>query len=224
MEGLKRLLTFPDPINYRAVHPRLALFLVSRRMHDEAYRVFYAQPICLFPYHYRFFYAKQPLLGRLPAHYRKVINTVELRLGTGWSAPPKCQNTDPSLGLADCVNLRTLKIFIECDPSDSIFTGFRGKNATEETYKWFCVGLLRGIQEQVSSLLSVEIDAYPAVKKDAPLVMSLIKTIEEANLKLVWGPLRGWEKDGDEPGLIGLESAMAGMGLSDRLRVVEVQA
>ncbi|KAK5165908.1 uncharacterized protein LTR77_008832 [Saxophila tyrrhenica] len=215
-----------DPVNYRLVHPRLAVFLASRRMHDEAYPVFYSQPIRLFPTHGRFFHTKQPLLARLPPHYRAAVTTLELRLGPGWSNPPRCQNTRPSLGLADCTSLRTLKIFVECDPSDSIFTGFRGKNATEETYKWFCVDLLRGIIEQARSLATVEIDAYPAVKKEAPLVMALRRNIEENGKRLVWGPLRGWEKEGDEPGLIGLEKALAGMGLGDggMSRVIEVTA
>jgi hypothetical protein len=127
--------------------------------------------------------------------------------------------------------LRTLKLFIECDPSDTIFAGFRGNNATEDTYKWFCVDLLRGLLEQVASLESVEIDAYPGVKKEAPLVMALRRKIEEFRRKIVWGPLRGWEKEGNEPGLIGLEQALAGMGISEPVashsmsgRVVEVQA
>ena len=215
----------PEPTNYRLVHPRLALFLVSRRMHEEAYRVFYAQPLRLFPYHGRFFHTKKPLLRRLPIRYRNVINTMELRLGPGWSSPPKCQNTQPTLGLKDCTSLRTLKVFVECDVSDSVFTGFHGKNATEETYKWFCVDLLCGILEQVPALETVEIDAYPGVKKDAPLVAALKRKIEEANKRFVWGPLRGWEKDNDEPGLIGLEGAMASMGISSTVpRVIEIQA
>ena len=117
---------------------------------------------------------------------------------------------------------------MEVDPSDSIFTGFRGKNATEETYKWFCVDLLVGIMDQVPSLKTVEIDAYPGVKKEAPLVMALRRKVEEYRKSLAWGPLRGWEKEGDEPGLIGLEKALAGMGTSDMSapvgRIVEVQA
>ena len=126
------------------------------------------------------------------------------------------------------MSLRKLKIFVECDPSDDVFTGFRGKNATEETYKFFCVNLLLGIIAQVPSLEAVEIDAYPGVKKEAPLVLALRRTVEEHRKKLLWGPLRGWEKEGDEPGLIGLEKALAGMGISDTFtsspRAVEVRA
>lgn len=202
------------------------LFLVSRRMHNEAYRVFYTQTIRLFPKHGRFFNTKKPLLARLPPRYRNVITTVELRLGPGWSKPPKCQNAwEPALGLVDCTNLRLLKIFVECDPSDSVFTGFRGRDADEQTYKWFCVDLLQGILAQVPSLLAVEIDAYPGVKQDAPLVTALRRQIEEAGKLLVWGPLREWDKDAPGLKLNGLEDAMKSMGLSTEApRVVEVHA
>ena len=41
---------------------------------------------------------------------------------------------------------------------------------------------------------------------------------------LAWGPLR-WEKGANEPVMVGLEKAMAGMGLSDvASRVIAVQA
>jgi hypothetical protein len=195
-------------------------------MHLEAYPIFYSQPIRLFPTHGRFFHNKDALLTRLPSHYRAAITTLELRLGPGWSSPPPCQNTSPKLGLADCTSLRSLKIFVECDPSDTFFAGFRGKGATEDTYKFFCINLLGGILAQVPTLEAVEIDAYPAVKKEAPLVMALRRKVEEGGKKVVWGPLRGWEKEGDEPGLIGLEKALAGMGISEAPigRVVSVQA
>ena len=194
-------------------------------MHEEAYRIFYAQPLRLFPVHGRFFHDKKALLERLPSRYREAVNTVEMRLGPGWSKPPRCQHVRPCLGLADCTNLRMLKVFIECDPSDNVFAGFRGKGATEDTYRWFCLDLLRGIIKQVPSLEIVEIDAFPGVKKDAPLVLTIKRTAEEAGKRLAWGPLRGWEKGADEPGLIGLEKAMAGMGLGNVApNVVAVQA
>lgn len=204
-----------DTLNYRYLHPLLALFLVNKRMHEEAYRVFYSQPLRLYPYHGRFFHDKQGLVQRLSPRYRAAVNTVELRLGPGWSKPPRSQHVKPSLGLADCTSLRTLKLFIECDPSDGVFAGFRGKGANEDTYKWFCLDLLRGILEQVPSLEKVEIDAFPGVKKNAPLILTLKRQIEESGKRLAWGPLREWEKGADEPGLIGLEEAMAGMALGE---------
>lgn len=122
--------------------------------------------------------------------------------------------------------MRNLKIFIELDPSVDVFNGFRGKNCTKETYKWFCVDLLTGIFDQVPSLEKIEIDAFPAVKKDSMLVTAVSELVKERKKKLIWGPLRGWEKEDDEPGLIGLEGAMASMSLSsnEAPRVIAAQA
>jgi hypothetical protein len=123
--------------------------------------------------------------------------------------------------LSDCTGLKVLKIFVQCDPSDSHFNGFRGKNANEDTYKWFCIDLLRGILQQVPRLKVVEIDAYPGIKQSAPLITGLREVVQETGKRLVWGPLRGWE---DENGMNDLQRAMASMGLTSGPRVVEVQA
>lgn len=79
-----------DPSNYRYIAPRLDMFLTCQRMHDEAYPVFYGgNTFELFPTHGRFFNDKKPLLARLPQRYRATISSLSLRLGPGWSAPPK---------------------------------------------------------------------------------------------------------------------------------------
>ncbi|EMC99471.1 hypothetical protein BAUCODRAFT_29823 [Baudoinia panamericana UAMH 10762] len=212
-----------DPYNYRTIIPRLALFLVSKRMHEEAHRVFYSQPMLLFPYSDRFFNTKKPLLSRLPPHYRAEITTFEIRLGKGWSAPPRCQKVTETLGLADCTSLRTLKIFVELDPSESFFNGFRGKNATEDTYKWFCMDLLRGLIDELPSLETVEIDAY--IKRGSPLIVGLRRVVDEAQLRFVWGPLRRQEREVEEVSDMGaLEKAVAGLKLDDLPRMVEASA
>ncbi|KAK5110616.1 hypothetical protein LTR62_005655 [Meristemomyces frigidus] len=215
-----------DPQNHRTIHPRLSLFLVSLRLHEEAYRIFYAQPFLLYPFHGRFFHTKKPLLSRLPTRYREAITTLNWRIGPGWSAPPRSQNANESQGLRDCKSLRTLKLFVEIDPSDVIFSGFRGYGASEDTYQWFCVHLLRGICGQVPGLETVEIDGFPVVKRESPLVVALRGVVREFGLKVVWGPLRGWAKEGDGVGgEMGLERAMAGLGLVGKVgRVVDVAA
>lgn len=193
-------------------------------MHEEAYRVFYAQPIRLFPAPAgRFFNTKKPLLARLPTRYREVVNTVELRLGPGWSRPPRCQNVQPTLGLMECKSLRHLKILVECDPSDSFFNGFRGSGATEETYKWFCVDLLAGILEQVPGLETVEIDAW--VKKDVPIVTALKSMVERANKRLTWGPFLKQREIEDELRLLSLGMSLSAMSLTKETpRLVEAHA
>lgn len=186
--------------------------------------MFYAQPIRLFPAPAgRFFNTKKPLLARLPVRYREVVNTVELRLGPGWSRPPRCQNVQPGLGLMDCTSLKTLKILVECDPSDSFFNGFRGSGSTEETYKWFCVDLLTGILEQVPGLEFVEIDAW--VKKEVPIIAALKSVVEEANKRLFWGPCLKQREVDDELRLLSLASSMSAMALTDAApRLVEAHA
>ena len=45
-----------------------------------------------------------------------------------------------------------IKIFVEIDPSEPVFAGFRGRNATEDTYKDFCIDLLLGIRMKQNNL------------------------------------------------------------------------
>ncbi|KAF4552743.1 Hypothetical protein D9617_9g025330 [Elsinoe fawcettii] len=202
-----------DPTNYRRIAPRLRLFQVCKQVHEEAARVFYGlQTMRLFPMHGRFFHTKKPLLARLPISYKKDITTIDLRLGPGWGSPPKCQKVDNKLGLQHCTSLRTLKVFVEVDPSGDIFNGFRGRGNAKDTYKMFSVALLQEILEQVPSVRTIELDAYPSVSKDAPLVVALVDVISKNSKKLVWGPLRGWDEV-DDCGQIGLENTLASLRL-----------
>jgi hypothetical protein len=195
---LELTLLFPktldlDPTNYRNIARYLGLFLVSHRMHDEASRVFYARnTFRVFPIHGRFFHTKKPLLARLPPLYRSYITKLELRLGPGWTKPPKGWVADERLGLADAVKVRLLKIFVECDPAgDMIFEGFR---IGQDFYTEFCVDLLRSMAMQVPSLQEVEFDAYPSVQKSSPLLLGLTNEVTAQNKKTSWGPERGWDK------------------------------
>ncbi|KAL2350668.1 hypothetical protein BJ546DRAFT_1000069 [Cryomyces antarcticus] len=201
-----------DPTNSHRISPRLEIFLTCHRMHEEAYRVFYGQhTFRLFPIHGRFFHTNQPLLARLSPRYRAAVTTVELRLGPGWGKPPKCWNTSPRLGLADCSHLRQLKIFVEIDPSDDIFRGFR---VADNFYTVFSKDLVQQICEQVPSLKEVQFDAYPAVQKSAPLVQELLAEVKGRGKKITWGPLRGWDEHSEDAfGRIGLEDPMALMKL-----------
>lgn len=207
-----------DPNNYRTIRPSLTCFFVCRRMHEEAHHVFYGSPhqsIRLFPIHGRFFHTKKPLLTRIGARNRRAVNTLDLLIGHGWSAPPRCWHTEESLGLRDCLSARTLKILITCDPSDEVFNGFRGKGNDKDSYKIFCVGILRGVFDQVPTLETVELDGYPAVSKDAPLVRGLVAEIRQAKKRLAWGPMRGWkeEVENEKRELAVLEQAMSVLGL-----------
>jgi len=202
-----------DVNNSRLIAPRMNCFRASRQMFEEAYRVFYGSNIFrLYGDPEGKFYQKKPLLQRLVPRYRNVITTMDLRLGPGWTNPPKVQNTEKSLGLEDCTSLRSLRIMVEIDPSDQFYVGFRGKDKDETWYIFWCVRLLAGIMEQVPTLKTVELDAFPHIRKDAPIIIAIASEVERSKRKLVWRLVRGRHEKSDF-GPIGLESAMAAMRL-----------
>ena len=202
-----------DPSNFRRIAPRLNVFLVCKRMHEEALRIFYGcHTFRLYPISPRFFHDKRPLLSRLSPRYRAAITKLELRVGPGWNAPPRSWNTAPSLGLADGIGVRVLKIFVEFDPcSHDVFRGFR---VTDDFYTAFCQGLVRGILRQIPSVKEVQFDAWTAVSKQAPLMCGLLDVAKTAQKEIGWGPLRGWNDGTEDPvGSVGLEDAMATISL-----------
>lgn len=207
-----------DPMNYRLVKPRLTCFFVCRRMHYEAYHVFYGaprQPLRLYPIHGRFLHTKKSLLMRIGPRNRRAVRAIELSLGINWTKPAKCWHTNEELGLRDCKSLRILKIFVTCDPSQDFYDGFRGHGNGKYTYQNFCVTLLREIFAQVPSIEVVELDGWPGVAKGTPFVMALLSEVNTFGKKLAWGPVGGWGKEPDSGGLLGLESVFADMAMSD---------
>lgn len=192
------LLIFPktidlDPSNYRVVAPPLRLFLVDHRMHDEASRVFYGRnTFRVFPIHGRYINKKYPLFAWLPRRYRMHITRLELRLGPGFTRPPKTWVVGSRLGLGAAKKVYRLNVFVEIDPASSeIFEGFRVAN---DFYTEYCVNLLRGLFAQVPSISEVEFDAYPSVSKTSPLLMGLVEETKLNQKRIAWGPERGWDK------------------------------
>ena len=124
--GTSRVLDL-DPENRKQLHKRLGILRVCRTIYREAMHLFYStQCFRIFPTYPRgFFRTKRPLLPRLNSQQRACITTLELRLGPGWGKPPRSWVVNPALGLVDCVNVKTLTVFVECDPSDDVFNGFR---------------------------------------------------------------------------------------------------
>ncbi|KAL6706933.1 hypothetical protein ACN47E_004883 [Coniothyrium glycines] len=194
----EHLLLFPntidlDPTNYRHVAPQLRMLLVSHRMHEEASRIFYGlNTFRVFPIHGRYINRKHPLLAWLPRRYRAHITSLELRLGPGFTKPPKCWVVDSRLGLAAAKKLHKLKIFVELDPaSNEVFEGFRvGQNF----YTEYCVSLLRGLLAQLPTVSKVEFDAYPSVSKSSPLLKGLVDETKLNQKRITWGPERGWDE------------------------------
>lgn len=102
---------------------------------------------------------------------------------------------------------------ITTDPSDDFFNGFRGHGNTKDTYREFCANILQGIFDQVPSLEVIELDAYNAVEKHAPLVQGLMAKAREGGKRIEWGPERGWRPEAKIRGSTEIEDAMAAMGI-----------
>ncbi|KAI1202891.1 hypothetical protein F5X97DRAFT_286047 [Nemania serpens] len=192
-----------DPDNYKRIHQKLAILRACRTIYVEASYAFYStHPIRVFPTHPgRFFKTKKPLLARLKPGQRACINSLELRLGPGWSKPPRGWEVNPALGLSQCVSVTKLTVFVECDPGNDIFKGFRQPGGFYET---FTRNLLAGVLEEMPWVQRVEFDAWPSVKKSGALMQGLIDLITSRNLRITWGPERGWTdaEEVDPPAVI----------------------
>lgn len=172
---------------------RLSLFLTSRCIHDEACVLFYSVQIFrVFPIQD---YSHQTTLISLAPSYRPLVNKIELILGSSWSAPPKTWKITKHLGLTEMTGVRTFKIFVQCDPSHPVFEGFR---ISSGFYTGFAGDLVQKILEQLPKLSQVEFDAWPSVQKNGPLMRRLISEVKAANIRIFWGPERGWNDWEDE--------------------------
>ncbi|TGO10292.1 hypothetical protein BTUL_0139g00190 [Botrytis tulipae] len=210
-----------DPTTFSIIHRQklLSLFTVCKQIYNESSHHFFSTyTFRIFPVHPgRYFKTKKPLLARLPAQYRNSITTLELRLGPGWNSPPRGWIVSPLLGLSDCTSVRVLKIFVECDPSDAIFKGFR---AGDGFYEGFCQELLEGIFRDVKGIQTVEFDAFPGVQRTGDMMNGLREVVERHKKVVGWGPERGWgvEKLGEVKERIWLDAVLVhGVG---RARVI----
>jgi hypothetical protein len=123
------------------------------------------------------------------------MTSLELRLGPGWNNPPRGWVVNDALGLADCTSVRVLKVFVECDPSDGIFKGFR---MGEGAYERFSAALLDATLKEVASVKVVEFDAYSSVKRTGDMMSGLGEVVAKYDKVVGWGPERGWDKDSDQ--------------------------
>jgi hypothetical protein len=167
----------------------LALFGVCRQTHREAsHRFFSTHTFRIFPTEPRYFSTKRPLLARLPPHYRSSITSLELRLGPGWGAPPPGWAVNKALGLKDCVNVRVLKVFVECDPSDAVFKGFR---KSDGFYERFSQNLLEGVLGEVPSIKVVEFDAWSGAKRTGSMIAKLGEVASRFEKIIAYEPDKG---------------------------------
>ena len=203
-----------DPLNYRSASKRLNIFLTSHQFHEEAYRVFYSgHTFRILPTHGRFFGNKiEPLLSRLSPRYRAALVSLELRLGPGWSKPPKSWRITEKVGLEDAAAVRTLKVFVEVDPSSDVFKGFR---VAKDFFTDFSGTLLEGVIERLENLEQIEFDAYPSVTRDGALLRRLVKEAKARGIRIRWSSNRNWDND-----LGGIVDRMKCLGLNDNMLMI----
>ena len=161
-----------NPTNRSQIARRLLIFRVCRQIHQEAYPIFYGlNTFRIFPTHGKYWRKRRVLLSRLSVRYRTVMTRLELRLGPSWSSPPPAWRVDDKLGLSDARSVHTLSIFVECDPSNPVFSGFRqGKHF----YTSFAAGLLQDLLAALPLVQRIAFDAYPSVKIQDELMSRLI--------------------------------------------------
>jgi len=189
-----------DPDNLRNIHRKIVpIFLVSKQLHHEASHIFYStHTVRIFPtYPGRFFKTKKPLLARLSPSHRSSITAFQLRLGPGWDSPPRGWVVNDALGLKDAVNVRILKCFIELDPSDNMFSGFRWSI----NYPRFCRKLLEEILAEVPSISEIQFDAYSSVKKNGAMMRELLEVARNHVNLVSWGLERGWDDEDEDDGI-----------------------
>ncbi|KOS20184.1 hypothetical protein ESCO_006188 [Escovopsis weberi] len=187
------------PGNWKRIHKKLALMRVCRLIHEEATHFFYStQTFRIFPtFPGRYFKSKKPLLARLKPHQRECLTSLELRLGPGWNAPPRGWAVNDALGLADCVNVRLVTVFVECDPSDGVFKGFR---RSEGFYEGFCRNLLQDVLSGIPNVRVLRFDAWSSVKKSGAMMQTLLGVAAQWKGLVRWGPERGWTDEDEGEG------------------------
>jgi len=180
--------------NHHKIAPLLRVFHTSTQIHEEAFRVFYgSNTFRLFSTDGKFFHAKYPLLARLSPRYHFAITSLEVRLGPGWTKPPKSWVISPKMGLYNCKAVKLLKIFVELDPASSMIC--REWLSNRSSYTNFSTQLVIEILTAVPSITEVRFDGFPSVPKDGPLITALLKEAKKAEKRVTYGPLRGWNKE-----------------------------
>jgi hypothetical protein len=200
-----------DSDNYKRIHKKLGLLRTCRTIYHEASHVFYStHTFRIFPTEPgRFFKTKKPLLARLNARQRKALTSLELRLGPGWNKPPRGWVVNPALGLAECVNVRKLTVFVECDPSDNVFKGFR---KSDGFYEGFSRTLLDQVLAEMPFVDRVHFDAWSSVKKTGAMMGGLLKVANARGRAICFGPERNWADHEEENALAHPDTALAFLG------------
>jgi hypothetical protein len=169
----------------------LSLLRTSRLVHSETTHLLYTHtafplfPIQAFPP------LPTPLL--IPPRHRYIPKSLHLRLGNSWSAPPKSWRVSKLLAraLPKFGALKTLKVFVEVDPSEPMFEKYR---ISRDFYTDFAGELLQDVIKAIPQLKTVEIGGYEFVNLRGPLVTRIRRVVEEMERKLLWSVEDGWRE------------------------------
>ncbi|KAK8112295.1 uncharacterized protein PG998_008752 [Apiospora kogelbergensis] len=154
-----------DNENYKRYHKKLGILRTCRTVYREASYIFYTtHTVRLFP-----------IYGKM-------------------EPPPRGWVVNEGLGLKDCTSARRVKVFVECDPSNEMFKGFRHSDGF---YERFSRELLGAVLAGLPRLETVEFDAFPSVKKNGAMMKALLEATTAKGCNLAWGPKKGWD-DGEE--------------------------
>lgn len=174
-----------NPDNGRRMSKKLGLLRTCRTVYNEASHFFYSHhTFRIYPTHpSRFFKTKRPLLARLKPHQRACITKLELRLGPGWGKPPPGWVVSKKLALNECINARKMNVIVQIDPSANWLEGFR---KADGFYEQFSRNLLQTTLAAMPWLERVELDAWPGVKRDCPIMRDLVEVSLEEGRSFAW--------------------------------------
>ncbi|KAL1877955.1 hypothetical protein Daus18300_002309 [Diaporthe australafricana] len=185
-----------EPGNYFTIHKKLSVLRVCRQFYREASHVFYSsKTFRVFPIDGRYSRKKLGLLARLKPQSRAHLTSLDLRLGPGFNKPYRSWAISDLLGLQDCTNVRRLSVYVEIDPSDGIFNGWRRSSGF---YEAFSQNLLEGLLQGLPSLETVQFDANRSVKRAGDMMQGLLEVVADSELDVTWGPERGWTDNDDD--------------------------
>lgn len=170
---------------YADIRPLLRSFTVSKKFHQEAYATFFSiNEFRIFPTNPLVQSKKfKPIISLFSPRYRAALRKLELRLGGFWTQPPKCWKVTDDLGLEDAISMHTLNVFVECDPSQDIFRGFR---IAKNFYTDFAGEMLRDVLYCLPALNEIRFDKYPSVTHGGSLVIRLLEEAKRRNVKISW--------------------------------------
>jgi hypothetical protein len=197
-EGTDRVIDL-DADNYKRIHKKLGILRTCRTIYREASHVFYStHTFRVFPTQGgHFAKKKKPLLARLNTRQRQLLTSLEVRFGPGWNNPPRSWVVNSALGLAECVNVRKLTVYVEFDPSDNYFKSWRKADGFYET---FSRKLFDEVLAEMPFVDRIHFDAWTSVKKSGAMMTGLLEVAKARGRKICWGPERKWtDQDDEEP-------------------------